>query len=638
MSEMICPHCGAENPVDALICRACFRSLYEEPDRQDQDEAEEPQEISNATGEDTQGIESDTGAEEGIPEWLARIRARAREEASRPAEEAPQSEEGQDLTDWLQDLKDQQESLPPEKEPESDTDWLSRITTLKSQDQAQEERGSFEAAEGTGEGLPGESHHPAEEESSDLPDWLLEGNVEPEEPISEAEFAQLPDWLFDEETLSSQPETGGGAEPIFPSPGEEILNQPGETPLFPEEELPDWLRADEGKTSQKEPEIPSESTLEPAQVPGWLQSMRPIDFSIPRAAATYGDEAIETSGPLAGYQGVLPGTNAVTRYSKPPVYGDNLVVSEKQRIYSALFDTLIADEKRAVTAAPTRETGSSRGLQLVIGILMFGMIIFTLVLNPNIAILPTLYSPENVAFLEAIQDLKTMETPGRILIGLDYEPSLSGEVSKAAEPVLEDLMAVNSGLVFVSLRPTGPAMAADLTSRASQAVPEYDIAERVVQLGYLAGGASGLAGLAVSPRQVAASPISGPSVWDKTVLEGINQVSDFDAVLLLTDNTESARDWIEQIQTSSSEVPFLLVTSSQAAPALQPYVQSGQVAGMIAGWNGSTAYQTLAGNSPGTLDGTLDAYQMGVLLSAALILIGAIVNGIKVLLPRSKKA
>jgi hypothetical protein len=109
-------------------------------------------------------------------------------------------------------------------------------------------------------------------------------------------------------------------------------------------------------------------------------------------------------------------------------------------------------------------------------------------------------------------------------------------------------------------------------------------------------------------------------------------------VLLLTDNTESARDWIEQIQTTSSEVPFLLVTSSQAAPALQPYVQSGQVAGMIAGWNGSTAYQTLAGNSPGTLDGTLDAYQMGVLLSAALILIGAIVNGIKVLLPRSKKA
>jgi hypothetical protein len=143
---------------------------------------------------------------------------------------------------------------------------------------------------------------------------------------------------------------------------------------------------------------------------------------------------------------------------------------------------------------------------------------------------------------------------------------------------------------------------------------------------------------AANPALGAVTTFDGTAAWDGPVLQGVKSVSDFDAILLLTDNIEHARTWIEQIMPFAGAAPLIVASSAQAAPALQPYVQSGQISGMIAGLSGGAAYEQLMQKSNGPIRTYWDAYQGGLLLIALFILVGTAFFGIKNILRADKKA
>ena len=160
----------------------------------------------------------------------------------------------------------------------------------------------------------------------------------------------------------------------------------------------------------------------------------------------------------------------------------------------------------------------------------------------------------------------------------------------------------------------------------------------MINLGYLPGGATALAALAADPTRAAPASVDGIQAWNSLLLQGMVSLSDFDAIVLLTDNTENTRAWIEQVKPAVADTPLLVVSSAQAAPALMPYVQSGQITGMISGFTGGAAYEQLTQAQNGTVRSYWDAYQGGMLLIAAFMLIGSLIFGIINLVRRSKKA
>jgi hypothetical protein len=54
-------------------------------------------------------------------------------------------------------------------------------------------------------------------------------------------------------------------------------------------------------------------------------------------------------------------------------------------------------------------------------------------------------------------------------------------------------------------------------------------------------------------------------------------------IIVITDSADSGRTWIEQVSHLIGPDRFVVVASAQAGPMLQPYHQSGQ----IAGWCGT---------------------------------------------------
>ena len=71
---------------------------------------------------------------------------------------------------------------------------------------------------------------------------------------------------------------------------------------------------------------------------------------------------------------------------------------------------------------------------------------------------------------------------------------------------------------------------------------------------------------------------------------------------------------------------MVFVASAQAAPILLPYVDSGQVNGMISGIYGAAGAEQRNAGLPGFVRRYWDAYSLGLYLAVVLIVLGGLWN------------
>jgi hypothetical protein len=227
-----------------------------------------------------------------------------------------------------------------------------------------------------------------------------------------------------------------------------------------------------------------------------------------------------------------------------------------------------------------------------------------------------------------------------VLLAMDYEPALAGEMQLASSAVIEHLMVKNTRIAVISTVPTGPIVAQQLIRAVHLRQPGYALSEKMVNLSYLAGGTSSLLEFANRPQQAAPialdSPVTGDLPWRRPALAGIQQLQDFALVIVLTDSAENGRAWIEQVQPMLGETPLTMVTSAQAAPLLLPYLDSQQITGMVSGLYGGAMYEKRSGRislTPGYYMGYQGAFLVGILV----LFLGGIVSLGLSMLQRSKK-
>jgi tetratricopeptide (TPR) repeat protein len=273
-----------------------------------------------------------------VPDWLAGF------DNAAPAETTSQGKPSGG-TDWLTALSGGQAPAPAEPEleatPADVPDWLkpppgTGELAQPPQDDWLNTIGEAPAAETTPAELPAwlSESAPAETASSGGTDWLNKLFGEPTEqaaetteppaaPASEGELpAELPAWLQPEAPAESghrPPLTGAMDDSLratsAQAPVPEAVQPPEPTgaPADAESEIPEWMVAagwslrdpskplDEGPMeleAELEPEAPVEETeaAAPAEMPEWLQSLKPPEEAAPRQAteATPAEAPAET--------------------------------------------------------------------------------------------------------------------------------------------------------------------------------------------------------------------------------------------------------------------------------------------------------------------------------------------------------
>jgi len=189
-------------------------------------------------------------------------------------------------------------------------------------------------------------------------------------------------------------------------------------------------------------------------------------------------------------------------------------------------------------------------------------------------------------------------------------------------------------LALVSTQVTGPVLGADLLRSTAAELPagSFNFDEQSANLGYLPGGIASLREFANHPRRA----VRWPGMWDRPAVQQVNALTDFSAIIVLTDQVEGGRAWMEQVQPLFGESPFLLVSSAQAAPVLQAYVNEGQADGLVAGFTGGMAFAGLSGQTPVGLGGWWGSYRAGLFLAVVLIFLGVILQALIRLSTRRK--
>ncbi len=115
-------------------------------------------------------------------------------------------------------------------------------------------------------------------------------------------------------------------------------------------------------------------------------------------------------------------------------------------------------------------------------------------------------------------------------------------------------------------------------------------------------------------------------------------LADFAMAVVITDNPETARAWVEQVQPMFGNTSLVMVVSAQAEPLVRPYRDDNtrQVDGLISSLTGGAAYEALI-NRSNLVRRYWDAFSAGLLIAVISILVGGAYNLGSVLLSRLRE-
>jgi len=550
--------------------------------------------------EPTLGERDKTHAEFEIPDWLSNL-------GSLPvkAEEPPE----ENLPDWLAAMESKPGPEPgvPAPVPAADISPASSDEIPNWLSQYQAEAAAAEQQEATKEQSDSASPSPSSREGTGpLPEWLV--GIEKNQSASGA----TPALVTNEEVPATGETTGAGFSL----------------------EMPDWIsKLNPEQASEKAsgadtgPSTPE--NLELSELPSWVQAMRPVESVIAETKETPQEESqvTEQTGPLAGLRGVLPASPGLGTLRKPPAYTAILNVTEGQQRYAAAFEKIISGETLPQAAGKARLT-SNRVWRWVITILLLAAVVAPLLTGIPATPASTLRPPETVSAFTLIGSLPSNAA---VLVVFDYDPALSGEMEAAAAPLMDHLLLQGPRLALISTSPTGPALAErflhDTNASPLIAGHNYQSEQQYVNLGYLAGGPSGIQYFAASLSKAAQFTLDGQQAWTLPPLQGVRVLSDFAAIVVITDNADSGRVWIEQTGSTIGNTPILMVLSAQAEPMILPYYASGQVKGLVTGLAGGDAYGQIFArpdSTRGLAEKYWNSFGVGTLVAEILIVIGAI--------------
>ncbi|PKN90651.1 MAG: hypothetical protein CVU44_23145 [Chloroflexi bacterium HGW-Chloroflexi-6] len=567
---------------------------------------------------DVPAATSEPAAQTGdTPDWLASF------SADIPVASAPTAETG-DAPDWLASFS---ADVPPSaSEPAADTDmsdWLSQAVG----DSAQP--ASTDKVEPTKKPKAFQTGSLEEARMDVTPDWLANlgdasasgsafETVEPAEATGESGLKSA-EPVSDS---SSVFDTSGGQPFAIPA-GEQNVDS------ILSMDVPDWLAGftpgelepASGKQSHAQPGDSDDDDLAPANLPSWVQALRPVESVASDTGLGEDEQSIEKAGPLAGFRAVLPFSAGLMTGRKTASSSMKLNADKTQQEQAALLEALVHAEGTPRPVAGRRKVVADRLLRWVVAAVLLLTIFVPAALGSRFFAVPNQPTRDLSAFISTIYGLDS-ENP--VLIVMDYQPAMSGEMDAALSPVLNDLMIRGSHLGFVSTLPTGPLMVSRTMDRMqSRYGHAYQAGVQYVDLGYLPGDAAGIRAFVTQPHAAIGLGGFGENLWNLPMLSNIKQMSDFAAVIIVTDNPDNGRIWVEQTGSALNQQPMLMVISAQAEPMLIPYYDSGQVRGLLTGLSGAAVYEATR-EQPGLARVYWDSYGFGLIAAQLLILTGGV--------------
>jgi len=218
--------------------------------------------------------------------------------------------------------------------------------------------------------------------------------------------------------------------------------------------------------------------------------------------------------------------------------------------------------------------------------------------------------------------VEKLEAGDKALVSFEYGPSTKPEIHPMAIALMRHLFQKDVKVYITCLWPDGQFMAMEALELVAERQYNKVYGEDYVLLGYRPGAEAVIKGLVSNIRKVFTVDANGNFLDDIPMMVGVNQVADFDYLFSASAGYPGTVEWV-QYAADPTGVTMSTGTTSIQVNEVMPYVQSGQIVGILGGMPGAAEYESLIGQA-GIGTSGMDAQSVAHLVIVGFIIFGNI--------------
>jgi len=220
--------------------------------------------------------------------------------------------------------------------------------------------------------------------------------------------------------------------------------------------------------------------------------------------------------------------------------------------------------------------------------LIVGLSVLIPLLKPEWVSLPIRPRPESQI---VFNELNKLNEGDKILLSFEYGPSTKPEIHPMSIAILKHLFAKNIQVYGFALWPDGNFMSTEAFSEVSHDYgKEYGV--DFVNLGYKPGAEAVVKGIAADIRALYTVDLKGTPIDDIPMMKDVVNVENFDFVFSLSAGFPGSTEWV-QYACDPKNIPLSTGVTSIQVTDILPYVENGQIRGILAGMPGAAEYESL---------------------------------------------
>jgi hypothetical protein len=218
---------------------------------------------------------------------------------------------------------------------------------------------------------------------------------------------------------------------------------------------------------------------------------------------------------------------------------------------------------------------------------------------------------------DAIEELPT---GSKVLLSVEYSPSTRPENHPMTISIMRHLFRNNHKVFITCLWPDGQFMAQDAINQVAKNEFNKVYGEDYVFLGFRPGNEAVVKGIVSNLRKLYTVDVYQEKIQNIPLMEGIKNFKDFDFLFSSSAGFPGTIEWV-QYASDPTGVPMATGVTSIQVNEVMPYVQAGQMVGVLAGMPGAAEYEALIGQK-GTATSGMDAQSVAHLVIVLFIVLG----------------
>ncbi|OGF15240.1 MAG: hypothetical protein A2W00_06530 [Candidatus Eisenbacteria bacterium RBG_16_71_46] len=255
-----------------------------------------------------------------------------------------------------------------------------------------------------------------------------------------------------------------------------------------------------------------------------------------------------------------------------------------------------------------------RWIFLVMGLLVLYPLLFPLAL-------PLQITPPVRGFADAMDQLKPGST---VLMSCDYDPGAIPELVPMTRTAFRQLLSQDCKVVVTVLWNGGPGLVDSVLREVAREFPDKHYGVDYVNLGYKAGNEAVMVLMGQGVANAFPRDYRGNNTRGLPMMREVGDYSTFALLVSVSAGYPGTKEWVQQVQ-ARFHLPMVAGVTAVSAPEYYPYLQSGQLRGLLGGMAGAAEYEKARGES-GTATRGMDAQSLGHIFVALCILGGNFVQ------------